>query len=134
MHALMILLIGFTALQQAGEFKPEIRKTDDGVRYVSTGVGFDSRINFPPFSLVLVFATRTRAYLADIDVEISSGSRGHTTKIHSQGPWLGVDLPPGNYKVTARTSKGSVLTKTFTITKGRVTRLKLAWNISDEDI
>jgi hypothetical protein len=130
----LLLLFCSTALLQNKEFKPDIRTTEDGVRYLSTGVGYDSRVNLQRFSLRLVFATRNGAYLADIDLEISPGHIGKSTRIHSLGPWLDVDLPPGNYKVTARTSKGHVLSKSFSVVKGRVTQIKLAWNISDEEI
>lgn len=131
---MLLVLFCWTDFPQGKVFTPQIQTTEDGLRYVSTGVGYDSRINLPGFSLRLVFATRNRAYLADIDLEISPGPTGKPTKIHSEGPWLEVDLRPGNYRVTARTSKGQVLSKTFTIFKGRATHLKLAWNISDEEI
>jgi hypothetical protein len=111
-----------------------IQKSADGVSYLSTGIGYDSRVNLPPFSLKLVFSTRSRAYLAEIDVEIIPGPSGKPTQIHSHGPWLLVDLPPGKYRVNAKTSKGEVVGKAFAIVAGRVTSLQLRWNISDEDI
>ncbi len=116
------------------ELKPEVKRSPDGVAYISTGIGYDSRINNPEFSLKLVFSTRNQAYLADIDVEITPGPTGKPTRIHSTGPWLRVDLPPGNYRLKARTVSGLEVRRTFTITKDRVTALRLTWNITDEDI
>ncbi len=132
MYATILVLL--MAFPQGKVFTPQIQTTEDGLRYVSTGVGYDSRINLPGFSLRLVFATKNRAFLADIDLEISPGPTGKATKIHSEGPWLEVDLAPGNYRVVARTSKGQVLSKTLSIVKGRATHIVLAWNITDEEI
>lgn len=123
-----------TGFSQNKEFKPDIRKTADGISYVSAGVGYDSRVNLPRFSLMLVFATRTGRYLASIETEITHGQKTDSTKIRSIGPWLHVDLPPGKYAVRARTTQGQEVRKTFTIIKGRVTRVDLVWDISDEDI
>ncbi len=131
---MLLLIFCGTLFSQTREFTPEIRRTEDGVRYISTGVGFDSRVNLPHFSVRMIFAARNGAYLADIDLEISPGPAGKPTRIHSSGPWLIVDLSPGKYKVTARNSKGQVLSKFFSVTKGRVTQVKLTWNISDEEI
>ena len=135
--AVILCLCGFasiSAFPQNKEYQPDIRKTEGGVRYVSTGVGFDSRVNLPRFSLMLVFATKTRAYLASIDTEITPGPAGRPIRIYSTGPWLHVDLAPGKYAIKARTTRGQEVQKTFTIVRGRVTRVNLIWDISDEDI
>jgi hypothetical protein len=134
MYTILLLLLTCVWLPQNREFRPEVQKTEDGIPYVSTGVGFDSRVNLPRYSVRLVFATRSGAYLADIDLEITPGPRGRPVKIHSRGPWLLVDLPPGKYQVKAKTVKGQMLSRSLTVVQGRVSRIKLAWNISDEDI
>jgi hypothetical protein len=113
--------------------KPEAKKTTDGVAYISTGIGRDSRVNFPELPLKFVFVTKSRAYLADIDVEITPGPTGKPTRIHSTGPWLFVDLPPGNYRVKAKTLSGHEVWRSFSIVKGRVTEVRVQWNIDDED-
>lgn len=131
------LLVCFMTLgvlfPQAGDFKPEIKRTPEGIAYLSTGVGYDSRINLPRFSLRLVFSAKTGKYLADIDVEIDAGQK-KITQIHSWGPWLEVDLPPGHYIVRAHTAKGQEVSKSFTIKKDLACQIKLIWNISDEEI
>jgi hypothetical protein len=115
------------------QLKPEVKMVD-GIAYLSTGIGHDSRIDYPHFSLKMVFSTRGKSYLADIDVEISPDSSGKPIKIHSVGPWLLVDLPPGNYKVTAKTTTGRKVSKSFVIVKSRMTSVQMVWDISDEDI
>jgi len=116
------------------EFKPKVLKTSEGIPYFTTGVGYDSRINLPRFSLKLLFSTRTQKYLANIDVEISPGPTGKPIQIKSLGPWLHVDLSPGKYAVKARTSKGQEIRDNFVIRKGSATRVKMIWDISDADI
>ena len=130
----LALALGTLSIAQVKEFGPQVRKTEDGISYVSTGVGKDSRENLPQFSLKLVFSTRTSRYLANIETEILPASNGKPIRIRSVGPWLLVDLPPGKYTVKARNAKGQEVTKTVEIAKGRVTRANLVWNISDEDI
>jgi hypothetical protein len=115
-------------------FKPKMRTTEDRVRYISTGIGYDSRINLPHFPLRLIFSAKTEAYLAEIDFEIKPGPTGKPTTIHSLGPWLDIELPAGRFLVKARTTKGQESIIHVTLVKGRVTQVKLVWNISDEDI
>ncbi len=119
---------------QTSAVRPEIKKSTDGVPYLSTGIGYDSRVGTPEFSLKLIFSTKNKAYLADIDVEITPGPSGKPTLIHSTGPWLLVDLAPGKYRVKAKTGKGHETVRTFAIAKGQVTTLRLIWDITDEDI
>ena len=130
---LTLASLGETPAQQK-QSAPNILKTEDGIPYVSTGVGYDSRINLPHFSLRLVFSTRTGKYIADVDLEILHEGAGKPTRIHSDGPWLAVDLPPGRYKVTARTVTGRETSKTFLVSRGRVSVVKLEWAVSEDEI
>ena len=115
-------------------FVPVIEKTDEGIAFVSAGIGFDSRTNLPRFSLKLIFANRTSKYLADIDVEIKPGPGGQPVRIHSPGPWLLVDLAPGKYAVSATTSKGHRTSTRVTVVRGRVLQAKMVWDLSDDEI
>jgi len=121
-------------ISQEKTYSTEIHTTGDGVRYMSSGVGYDSRVNLPRFPLRLIFAAKTGAYLAEIDVEISPGPTGKPTTMHSPGPWLDVDLPAGNYRIKAHTGSGLESVKSVTVVKGSTTQVKLVWNVSDEDI
>jgi hypothetical protein len=130
----MLLICLSDARPQGTHLGSEIKRTEDGIPYVSAGVGFDSRINLPRFSLRLVFTTKSQKYLAGIDVEISPGPSGKAIRIHSSGPWLHVDLPPGRYKLKARSAKGQEVSRSFEIQKNRITQMTVAWNISDREI
>jgi hypothetical protein len=133
---LFVFALGSVAIAQtAGARKgPEIHRTEDGIAYISTGVGFDSRVNLPSFALKLIFANKTNKYLAGIDTEITPLPNGKSTRIYSNGPWLLVDLPPGTYAVKATTTKGHRISKQILVTKGQVTQVKLVWNLSDDEI
>lgn len=129
----MVLLVA-GSLSAQNTRRPEVRRTADGVSYVSTGVGKESRENLPNFALMLVFYTRNSRYLANIECEITPGQAGGPTRIRSDGPWLLVDLPPGQYSIRAKAANGAEITKTFRVSRDRVTRVNMIWNLSDEDI
>jgi hypothetical protein len=97
---------------------PEIRKSEVAVASVSPGIGYDSRINLPRFSLRLFFTTKSQKHLANIDAELSHFPWGKPTRIHSIGPWLHDDLPSGRYRLKARTSKGQEIGRFFEIVSG----------------
>jgi hypothetical protein len=126
MHTL-ILSCALLAAALPQEYRPEILKTPEGIRYVSTGVGFDSRANLPVFSLRLIFASDIGEYVADVTSEIRSQDGTLTLRLHSPGPWLLVDLPPGRYKVVARTNEGKPSSRAVTVVQGKTTSAKLIW-------
>jgi hypothetical protein len=138
-HALFLLALSlaFAALPAKTQDKPGrlgLQKTEGGIPYLSTGVGYDSRVNLPGFSTRLIFSTRNQKYLADIDIEISPVPRGKLIRINSPGPWLEIDLPPGKYRLRAKTGKGQWAAKSFEVFKDKTVRVKVVWDISDEDI
>jgi hypothetical protein len=132
--SMTLILASALPAQSLGRPRPDIKKTEDGISYVSAGIGKESRENLPRFSLMLVFSTRNSRYLANIECEISPGPAGGATRIRSEGPWLLVDLPPVHYSATAKAANGAEVRKSFTVSKDRVTRVNLIWNLSDEDI
>lgn len=71
------------------------------VRMLSTGVGVDSRVRRPDYSLLIIFAEANGALLANLKVEIKDQSGKPVATTVSAGPWLFVGLPEGNYSVTA---------------------------------
>ena len=75
------------------------------IRYFSAGVGLEERAaEYPPFSLKLVFTAGGRPYLSGISVTIQSAKGATVLTVPEdqvEGPWLFVDLPAGDYEVTA---------------------------------
>jgi hypothetical protein len=81
-------------------------QSDQGIRYVSGGVGEDERAALDAvsnqFNLRLIFAMQgSGEYLAWVRVNISDTRGGTALAAESHGPWFLVQLPPGEYVVEA---------------------------------
>lgn len=74
-----------------------------GVRYVSGGIGLDEREALRSlernFNLKLTFAMDTGSYLAGIEVRIADGDGNPVLTAISDGPIFLADLPAGRYTV-----------------------------------
>lgn len=89
------------------------------LRIHSTGIGEEQRQEIhSDFSLKLVFFVHTGAFLANINVEISTQFGKQLLKTNSYGPWLFVDLEPGMYTVSASRKNGDRQSALFSISKG----------------
>jgi hypothetical protein len=80
--------------------------TPDGQAYVAGGIGAEEIEQLTGergrFSLwVITAAKRSGAYLADVDLRITSGGGKVVFQRVLAGLWLLVDLPPGKYLVQA---------------------------------
>ena len=94
--------------------------------YLSTGVGIESREPHPEYPLKLEFSLKAGNYVAEVDVAVyRSGKK--IKSIHSPGPWLYVDLEPGDYTVVARLDDGRKQGAGFTISSGMQKRVILSW-------
>lgn len=79
-------------------------KSDQGIRYVSGGVGETERdaLNAlsDQFNLRLIFAMADNgAYLAAVRVNITNASGEQVLSAVSEGPWFFAQLEPGKYTV-----------------------------------
>lgn len=103
---LIALVAGLATLGIAQEWlpKPQVQM-ENGIRYVSGGVGVSSRDTLQQmaddYNLKLVFAVQQGNYLADVPVVIRDRQGNIMLDVVAQGPWLFVDMPAGNYIVTA---------------------------------
>ncbi len=83
---------------------PQVQHAGD-ISYVMGGVGLDEsnalRAAAPHWPLELLFAGPTSDYLADVQVDITSGG-GSVFHAIANGPFMLVKLPPGDYVVHAR--------------------------------
>jgi len=76
----------------------------NGIRYACTGIA-ESRADprWNDFPLKLVFATKDRAYLSSVQVVVSDTDNARVFEAFcAVEPWLLIDLPAGDYLVTAR--------------------------------
>ncbi|WP_420477293.1 hypothetical protein [Noviherbaspirillum sp. ST9] len=97
--------------------------TQDGVTYLCGGVGEEEssymKQQASGYDLMLTFATRSGAYLADVDVDIRDAGGNTVLQLACDSPILLVDLPQGgSYKVRAEAA-GYELNKTVRVAGGR---------------
>lgn len=97
--------------------------TQDDVTYLCGGVGEEEssymKQQATGYDLMLTFATRRGAYLADVDVDIRDAGGNTVLQLACDSPILLVDLPRGgNYKVRAEAA-GYELNKTVRVAGGR---------------
>jgi hypothetical protein len=82
---------------------PQVRSVN-GVDYVNGGAGVEARDAIaqlqPRFDLKLVFSTPTGAYVVADHVSVK-GRSGAVLDVDRAGPLLLVNLPPGDYTVSA---------------------------------
>jgi hypothetical protein len=107
--------------------------TQDDVTYLCGGVGEEEstymKQEAKDYDLMLTFATRRGAYLADVDVDITDAGGNTVLQLACDSPILLVDLPKGGtYKVRAETA-GYTLNKTVRVAGGRQQSPKLASSI-----
>jgi len=106
-------------------------KTNDGRRYVAGGIGTEEvdtlHQQAPSFSLQLITAARTGAYLAGTQVRIVGPGNNVVLDTTIDGPWLLVDLPGGNYTVRA-THSGHTVEQRLAIAPGKPQRVVLTFD------
>ena len=82
-------------------------QTQGQARYISGGIGFGEREALKAIAarekmnLKLVFAERSRAYLSAVPVTIKDSAGTVVLKVTTDGPWLFVHLPAGEYRYHA---------------------------------
>jgi len=81
-------------------------QNDQGIRYVSGGVGESERAELnnqsQQFNLRLLFAMQgSGEYLSAVRVSILDARGGTVLVTESKGPWFLAQLPPGDYTVEA---------------------------------
>jgi hypothetical protein len=103
----------------------------EGVRYFSAGVGIEERtVEYPPFSLKLVFTAGGKPFLAGVAVTIQSAKGGPPINIprdHVNGPWLFVELPSGTYHLTAIHADRTQGLKGVRVEAGKMKTVHLRW-------
>lgn len=115
------------AAPPVAELKPMVQ---GDVTYLCGGVGSEEaafmKRQAKDYDLMLTFATRSGAYLADVDVDISDARGNSVLQANCDAPIMLVDLPKsGNYKVRADTA-GYTLNRSVKVATGKRTRQSVA--------
>jgi len=104
-------------------------QTQGNITYITGGVGQPESTAMKAAAgrhdLALMFATRSREFLADVKVDITN-SRGSRVLDITSGPILLVDLPNGRYTVHADVG-GSPLVRHVDIRGGHHEQLAYVW-------
>jgi hypothetical protein len=81
------------------------KSVEKTVPYETGGVGIEERAamkqNMSKYNLRLIFATSKGQYLASIPVEIKDQQGKMVFRMETKGPWLFLNLPAGQYDITA---------------------------------
>ena len=96
-------------------------------RTLSAGVSEQGREQHNDYSLKLVFFESGGPYLANIKTQITDGRGNILMEQTADGPWLFVDLPPGEYRVIAERSNGQRQGTRFQIEDGDQRQIALAF-------
>jgi hypothetical protein len=112
--------------------------TTDGRRYVAGGIGIEEvaalQQQAPGFSLQLITAAPSGAYLAGTEVRITDASNAVVLETTIDAPWLLVDLPGGRYTVRASHPLGGEAERRLTIAEGKPQRVVLNLHVPvDQD-
>jgi hypothetical protein len=106
------------------------QETSDGATYTSGGVGAESREALleqqANYSLKLVFAYTTGAFLAEVAVTITDTAGNQVLSAVSRGPWFLARLPAGEYRVTAA-AQGTAQTATLQVPETGLVEHVMRW-------
>lgn len=98
--------------------------------YVSGGIGESGRAELTAiqdqYSLKLVFAARSGAFLSAVAVEISDADGQALLSAVSDGPWMLVDLPAGRYRISA-TFREETQTQEVEVPASGLRQVDLRW-------
>ena len=123
----VIALVLATNIQTRGnEIRVQLRH-QEGVAYLSGGIGIDQREELKKIAakekmnLKLEFAQRDGAFLSAVPVTITNSSGAVRLQVTTDGPWLFVRLPEGEYRFRAERS-GKVQSGSVTISEKELTQ------------
>ena len=106
-------------------------KTQNGITYLSGGIGKDQseamKAAAKDYTLMLTCAIRpTGQYMADVKVNITDKSGSSVLETVTDGPFLLVQLAPGQYRINAE-SNGVTMNKTVHISANQSVKVSLYW-------
>ena len=124
------IILSPAAMAQTPE-APVQPKTENGLRYLSGGVGLDEseymKSQARSHGLLMTFATTDGSYLAKVHVDIADRRGKPLLSIDCDAPMLLVDLPRGDrYRILAQTG-GASLSRSASVKDGGGSRVVFVW-------
>ena len=104
------------------------------IQYFSAGVGLEEReAQYPRFSLKCVFVEEPKPFLARVAVTVRDEQGREVLQVPGEqvnGPWLFIDLPKGQYVVTATRSDGFEVQRKIAVEETSTTTVHFHWPAS----
>jgi len=105
-----------------------------GLRYVTGGIGSDSAAsmravrNSYPVAMTFVYRDGgAHQFTAGVGVVIERPDGTSLLEVVTDGPYLFVDLPPGQYRMRARSVLGAPQHREFSVAADRRTEFTVVW-------
>lgn len=129
-HGVAVILLGAASLVSVASASEDVVKTAGNISYVSGGIGDESLDQLGSvareFNLKLVFALKTGDYVSDVMVSVADAKGKTLLETTSEGPWLMLKLPAGNYQVAA-TLAGKTIKRQIAVGKGKLRTVDFRW-------
>ncbi len=127
--AVLAVAAACAAAQQVVKLEP---RTQDGITYLTGGVGIDEREAMVrqagEYNLRLTFVTETRgAYLGVVSVGIQDSAGRTLLSTLSDGPWFYAKLAAGSYTISAE-SRGQEHSQKVEISAARPAIVLFRWS------
>ena len=101
------------------------------MRFLSGGVGIEEReATYPPFSVKLILSQQPRAFLTHVSLLIQDEKKQTVLDIPHElvtGPWVFVNLPPGQYHIVGKSRNGIRIERTIRVKTGTTQVHHLIW-------
>lgn len=109
-------------------------ESESGVSYITGGIGEDEvqvfRAAAPQYNLRMTFTSTSGSYLSDVDVTITAGAGRHVLAVRTEGPFLFVRMPAGDYRVSVHTPARSE-SRNIHVPKRGAVDLHFSWDDPD---
>src|SRR3990172_4052324 len=111
-------------------------KTAQGFPYLYGGVGSDEREMVEEkgkaYNVKLSFAAKGGAFLSDVKLVIADKKSGEIVSLVTDGPLFFIQLPPGNYTVSATFRNETKEIRALTVGKDKTVRRTLIWDSGEQ--
>jgi len=136
---LSVIRSGSPTITAAAQFPPTIAitegKTSHGFPYMFGGVSSDERDAMEErakgYNLKLVFAERRGAFVSGVSVTVATQKGAEIASLKTEGPWLYLQLPAGNYSIDARLRGAMKQIKNLTVRKEKRVQHVLVWELGE---
>lgn len=127
--ALSLFALALTAPSLHAASEPQVRQSGN-ISYISGGVSEEARDSLHTaaqgFNLKLILATKSGAYLSDVDIAVSDAQGKRILDAKSNGPWFYAKLPSGKYDIAA-SSNGTTVHQSVTVGAQGQHKVDLRW-------